>query len=746
MGNRVSARVLAVSIALSGAASAQQDGLLALSFDDGVQGLPTGVEISTQFPAPDFVEGISGTAWRSDGFSSYVSSDFDADDTSDLSVSLWVALESYPSDLEVTVDRLTPSSFINQAEKRRGFDLFVDTFGRWGVWVQTTSGRKEVVAPDVFPLYQWAHAGFRFSASDGILELVLNGDVVAEQRVPSRARIRGANRSLLVAKGWRDQSILNFRINGLNGVFDEIRVTTAQTQLTDFKIAYDARATDAGDAWGALQVPESRFAADHLRPRYHAMPPANWTNEPHGLVFANGRYHLFYQRTPNGPYKTQMHWGHMSSADLVTWKHHRDALWPTLQTDSFGFDMKGIWSGDVIFENGTAYAYYTSVNHFGTYNPGVAVAVSSDPNLEYWDKRGPILDTTFVEDFRDPYLWKEDGVWHMIIGAALKSGGGLDYYTCTNKSARHCWEHQRDFLNGFTFRDLDVGSIIWEMPVFEPLTEDKHLLLVNPIGGDVTKYGEPSTRAIYWIGRWVNGTFIPDTITGKPQDLLPGQLAPTVARLEDGTLVAIGIVDERRTPQAQEDAGWAHTFSLPREWYLMADGQTLGQRPYKVLSELREEAVPVTDVVSAYVEPTLVANPGAQAEFVVTFEPGSDGARGVIVAATADGEQRTHLYFDPETNEIVLDKSLSTTTNDAEGPQILRGAYDITAFGEPDKWHVFVDGSVVDVFINDAAATSFRIYPSRADATILGVYANGNPIVPNSVAAWSLRNDVMRWE
>ena len=123
----------------------------------------------------------------------------------------------------------------------------------------------------------------------------------------------------------------------------------------------------APDASASLRVPDSRFATDWLRPVVHAMPPANWTNEPHGLVrVGNGGgddWHLFYQRTPNGPYKTLMHWGHMVSRDLVAWQHLPDALWPELQSADFGFDMKGSWSGHVIVDGGKAFAFYTRVNH-----------------------------------------------------------------------------------------------------------------------------------------------------------------------------------------------------------------------------------------------------------------------------------------------------------------------------------------------------------------------------------------------
>lgn len=703
-----------------------------------------GVEIETQFDAPDFVPGIGERAFRSDGFSSSAKAPLDLGDAQNFTVSMWTALESYPSDHETFVENIKPASFINQATKNRGFDIYIDTYGRWGARIETTSGRVKLEAPDVFPVYAWAHIALRFDAPGRKAELLLDGNVVAEKRISSSARLKPASTDLQIARSWEDTGFLVFMINGLNGAFDDVEVLREAKSVAEIKDQYDAMQAELPDAWASLIVPETRFANDHHRPRYHAMPPANWTNEPHGLVKANGRYHMFYQRTPNGPYKTQMHWGHISSEDLVTWKHHRDALWPELQSKNAGFDMKGIWSGDVIFEGGVAYAYYTSVNHFDSYNPGVSVAVSTDPELEFWEKRGPILDTTYVEDFRDPYLWKDDGdTYHMIIGAALKSGGGLDYYTCTATGKATCWEHQRNFMTA-RYGDLDIGSIIWEMPVFEKISDEKYLLLVNPIGGKVSKFGEPSTRAVYWTGKWEEGQFTPDSTVNKPQDLLPGQLAPTVARDADGQLVAVGIIDERRSPQSQEDAGWANTFSLPREWYLLSDGRTLGQRPLAALASLREENVELAPLSESYAETTLITDPGLQAEMLVEFSDSTTGAFGVVLASSADGSEQTVIYFDPATNEIVLDKSRSTLSSEGEGPQFLRGDYDIAAYGMPLKWHVFIDGSVIELFINGSAATAFRTYPTDPAATQIGIYSGGETVLKD-LKVWRLKDDVIRW-
>lgn len=669
------------------------------------------------------VAGIEGFAWRSNGYSSFLSASAQFDGDRFIGAVMWVALESYPSDNEAPVRNARPSSFIVQQDDGHGFDLWIDTYGRWGARIATTSGRIELVSEDPFPLYAWSQVGFGYDPATGTASLFLNGKAVAQSAGERAFAWRPAHASVMVARPAELASLLNFDINLLNGAFDQIVVTQDAEKWTN-AIAWKPH--NLPGAQESLRVAGTRFASDHLRPRFHAMPPANWTNEPHGLVLLNGRYHLFYQRTPNGPFKTQMVWGHMSSTDLVHWTHHRDAIRPTLQTPAFGFDMKGIWSGDVIVDRNIALAFYTSVNHGPreAYNPGISIAISNDSMLREWQKRGPVIDTRHVEDFRDPYLWQEGSAWHMIIGADFRDGGGLDYYTCNDiADFMHCWTRQKRF-SSVPFARMDVGSAIWEMPVFESIA-GRHLLIVNPIGGKVAKYGNPATRGVYWLGTWADGLFTPDAAQPRNLDVLPGHLSPTVARMPGGGLVGIGIVDERRTPQAQEDAGWAHTFSLPREYYVNAAG-VLGQRPLAALASLRGAPQDVAVRLGGQA-PTFFADPGHQYEATLNFRA-ADGPFGLVIMGNPDGSEQTTLRYDPATREIVLDKSRASTSGTDEGPLVLREAFDVAAFGDPQDWRIFVDGSVVDVFIGDGAAFSFRSYPAKASSTRLGVIGAGGQV------------------
>ncbi len=714
-----------------------------LNFDQLAQGvLPAGASIQTQFALPDVVPGVTGTAWRSDGFSSYAEAALALNPSVGFTLSLWVALESFPSDREVPVKELSPSSIAQQADGDAGFDLHIDTYGRWGFRIATSAGVIRVPAPRRFPLNRWVHLLASVDTATGAVSLYQDGALLGRGQGAPGMSLRLVRTPLQLATPAVLAKILQFKINRLNAAYDLVAVYPQA--LSDMQRALlPGPSADVPDASPSLRVPESRFAGDHLRPRVHPMPPANWTNEPHGLLRVGDLWHLFYQRTPNGPFKTQMHWGHMVSRDLVSWGHLPDALRPELQSDSFGFDMKGIWSGHVIAEDGKAFAFYTSVNHgdrLAASNPGIAMAVSVDGELRDWRKLGPILNTRDVKDFRDPYLWKEGDTWHMLIGAALEAGGGLEYLVLKPGEQAGRWQRQRRFMEP-SYRVLDPGSEIWEMPVFERLADGLSILVVNPIGGKISKYGEPATRAVYWTGKWADGVFKPLFRTPKNLDLVPGHLAPTVGRAADGRLRAIGIIDERRSPPSQERAGWANTFSLPRVWFLMPDQQTLGQAPAPELLALRGERSLARTDMRLGSEPVSLAKGLHAYELLVEFDAAGLGAGELVidVMASDDNRECTRLLFDPTKGRVTVDKSRSTLSTEGEGPQLLAGPYDAEAFGPLRTVRVIVDGSAIEVFVNDAAAYAVRSYPSLAASTHLRISTTAARAVTTGVQLWPLR-------
>lgn len=131
--------------------SASQAGpVLQLGFDGAAEDARARFE--GRFPQPELVPGVSGKAWRSDGYSSDVSVPLSLAPDRGFTIMFDVALESYPSSLEQPADRIMPASFLNQAERHKGFDVHIDTFGRWGTRLSTRKGALEAQAPGVFPL------------------------------------------------------------------------------------------------------------------------------------------------------------------------------------------------------------------------------------------------------------------------------------------------------------------------------------------------------------------------------------------------------------------------------------------------------------------------------------------------------------------------------------------------------------------------------------------------------------------
>ncbi|WP_111643310.1 GH32 C-terminal domain-containing protein [Marinimicrobium alkaliphilum] len=699
----------------------------------------TDYAVENQFMAPELVPGVDGSALRTDGFSTWISTNINLAIQRTMTVESWVALESYPSDHEVPHAHLSPSSFINQRSSATGFSVDINTFGQWEFRFFVSGNEYSLFVEEPFPLYEWTHIAAVIDTPNGNARLYLNGDQVANEAVPVDSTINLANVPLVIGKSNDDTYMGIFLVNALNGAFDETRIYPGARTSAMIQEEYSTRVSAASDPMTeALVVPESRFANDLQRPRLHAMPPANWANEPHGLIEVDGRYHMFYQRTPNGPFKTQMHWGHMVSDDLVSWEHDQDALRPTLEdSPTQGFDMKGIWSGDVVYDQGTAYAFYTNVNHSSSFNPGIAVAVSDDDDLRHWEKLGPIIDTSSVQDFRDPYLWKEGDTWHMLIGARISGGGALDYYRSTDLLN---WTRRTGFTGSVAFSQLDIGSDIWEMPVFEQLDGDTYVLVVNPIGGQVSKYDQDKpTRGVYWTGRWDGNRFTPDYLTPKNLDVIEGHLSPTVTRRDDGLPVGIGIVDERRSSQAQLDAGWTHTFSFPRQWYLMDDRETLGQRPIAELEALRvadSHSQTAPGSVSGQQDPGIR---GRMKEIIVEVDADSaQGQYGVIIASSADGAERTRLFYDADSQQVVLDKTRSSFSDQVEDKRFFRGDYDEAAFGKPERLHIFIDHSIVDVFINDSAAFSFRIYPEGEHSDHVYLLSQQGETTFLNVESWDL--------
>jgi sucrose-6-phosphate hydrolase SacC (GH32 family) len=261
------------------------------------------------------------------------------------------------------------------------------------------------------------------------------------------------------------------------------------------------------------------MATEQFRPEYHFTPQQNWQNDPNGLLYYGGQYHLYYQHNPFGDQWGNMSWGHAVSHDLLTW-HELPVAIPSGDTD-------WIFSGSaVVDENNTAgfgygpegrppiVAIYTDANKLEP-EQEQAIAYSHDGGLTFTKHEGnPVLDIDDPE-FRDPKVfWDEDqGHWTMAVARPLIRE--VEFYSSDDLKT---WSHLSSFgPEGATGGIWEVPDLI-EMPVDGDPNNTKHVLIVNLNPG--SPYGGSGVQ--YFIGEWDGTTFTAENSGGT--GAVPGEI------------------------------------------------------------------------------------------------------------------------------------------------------------------------------------------------------------------------------
>ncbi len=484
---------------------------------------------------------------------------------------------------------------------------------------------------------------------------------------------------------------------------------------------------------GGQEVPEEvgpsrELAADAHRPRYHFLPPANWMNDPNGLIQWRGRYHLFYQHNPFGPLWGNMHWGHAVSDDLVHWTHLPLALAPTPGSP----DEDGCFSGCAVVDGGVPTLVYTGVRGRDQLP---CLATSDDDDLRTWhkDPRNPVIPARppglDLVGFRDHAVWREDGVWYQLIGSGIAGVGGaaLLYRSPDLRD----WEYLGPLLVGDQDRTEPFHTgIMWECPDFFPLGE-KHVLVVS--AWDSTREHRLH-HAAYMIGTYRDHRFVPETEgildTGghfyAPQTLLDDR----------GRRLMWGWLWEGRDNRALEEAGWAGVMSLPRVLSLRDDG-ALGIEPVPELALLRGAEHRLEEVaLAADAEVPVAGVHGDCLEIVAEIAPGGASVAGLTVRRSPDGAEETAIVYDCRSGRLTLDCERSSLSVAVDRP--VHGAALPLAPGEPLRLHLFLDRSVVEVFANGRARITDRIYPTRADSRGVRAFARGGRATLTAFNAWAM--------
>lgn len=663
---------------------------------------------------PENVTGAVGSALRFDGYTSHVTAelgDILPADSKTMTVSVWVAVPCYPIiQIDTDTSEKTPIITCLNKDTKSGFGFYLGFDGKYafntyvGGWPVTI----EVGTP--LPTYEWNNLVAVIDCENRSAKLFNNGVEVGSSR--ANGSISMSTSPFYMGQGTETRMNGPFELMSFNGLIDDITVWDEAKSLTEIQTWKAENTPD-------LNIPASRFADDLLRPRFHGMPAAGWTNECHGMYYSDGRYHLFFQKNADGPFMARLHWGHISSENLYDWREEKIALAP-----GDWYDIKGCWSGcvfsDDIITGGTPNIVYTAVDYSKAM---IAQASPLTGELNNWVKNtgNPIISNRpngLSDDFRDPYFFRHGNDAYIIIGSS-KNGIGTTTLHRYN-SASGMWSNNGDIF--FSGNSASVDGTFWEMPNITEMPNGKWLFTATPLG---TSQG---VHTLYWTGNIASdGKFVPDANSTKPRLVEMnshdgfGLLSPTIYRHENKTIV-LGIVPDKLPAVTNWRLGWAHCYSLPREWTLTDDGSLL-QKPFEGLTGLRTSTIfSKTDFeISGVLD--LAPVDGREVEICGTFEVGtSEFGFNIFKSGTSEGK----IFYNPTSGELTADFSnLTRLTND-------NGVYDgiyrcvlpeKPAVGEKLKLNIFIDHSILDIFINDKWATSIRVFPTDENADGIEVFS-----------------------
>ncbi len=476
------------------------------------------------------------------------------------------------------------------------------------------------------------------------------------------------------------------------------------------------------ESWAIRQ----EMTADQQRPTYHFLPPSNWMNDPHGLVKWQDQYHLFYQYNPHGPFHGSIHWGHAVSDDLVHWRDLAIALAP----EPGSYDQDGCWTGYFVNDNGLPTLFYTAA-----YPQSVAAAVSHD-DLQTWEKipENPLIPGPPDEigvlaggHFRDPFIWREGDGWKMLVASKIEGVGGQILIYHSNDLRQ--WEYQGIFLGG----DAQVTEpfwqgTMWECPNLLDFGERQVLLL------SVQATPSDHLYAVYFTGRREGNRFEP----ANSRILVHGgsHYAPQVKQLEDGRWLLFGWLPEGRSQQACLEAGWNGSMSLPLILDLLADG-SVSVNPAEELEILRgahwgQEAI----VLSGDTEYIVPDTKGRALEISAEFIPEADAEFGLKVLCAPGGEEQTRIVYKSASGQIFVERGQASLDQRADS-NVATMPVSLAA-GEPLRLRLFVDHSILELFVNERLCLACRVYPTRDDSEGVRLFSRSGTIRVANLNIWQM--------
>ena len=487
---------------------------------------------------------------------------------------------------------------------------------------------------------------------------------------------------------------------------------------------------DSALCWEEMKLSDEFDVSNRekYRPVYHFSPAYGWMNDPNGMFYKDGVYHLFYQHNPYGSMWGNMHWGHATSTDLVTWEHHGDAISP----DALGT----IFSGSCVvdkdntagFGAGAVIAFYTSASDRQVQS--MAYSLDNGKTFKKY-ARNPILTST-QRDFRDPkVIWHEDTKkWIMVLAV----GQEMEIYSSADLKS---WTLESKFGEG-----QGAHGGVWECPDLLELpvegTELKKWVLVcnlnpgGPFGGSATQY---------FVGTFDGKRFVNESpaVTKWMDWGKDHYAAVTWSDAPDNRRIAIAWMSNWQYANDVPTSQYRSPNSVPRDLSLFTvDGETyLQSAPSPELLKLRDISKKRSFKVNGTrtIKDMIAGNEGAY-EIELTIE--NQYADVIGFRLYNDKGEEVDMQYDMKEKKFSMDRRKSGDVGFNENFPMLTWTA-IESGKDELKLRLFVDKSSVEAFVDGGRfVMTNQVFPSEP-YTHIDFYSKGGAYKVDSFVIYKLK-------
>ncbi|MGL4336501.1 MAG: glycoside hydrolase family 32 protein, partial [Turicibacter sp.] len=423
------------------------------------------------------------------------------------------------------------------------------------------------------------------------------------------------------------------------------------------------------------------------------------------------------------------------SEDMVHWQELELAL----ESEKGKIDQDGCWSGTCcVDECGIPTIFYTAGDDRQYPNQMVAIAKSDylksgDVKLTKWQKQNhPIVKQTqevgWFGEFRDPFVWKEDHSWYMLIGTGDANNGGGNAVLYTSVDMQD-WIY-RGFIMNYDFLLCQEVGHVWELPVLLPIRNSENEITKHILCFCSCQIDDDVVETYYFEGHWdkENYQFVPDHVLPKLIDLGYGTFTGGSGFVTiDKRSVFFTIAQGKRHFKEEYCSGWAHNGGLPIELFAHEDG-CLGVRPIKELENLRckkhldIESVSLHDVNEQL---KLIKSNMLELKVTVVLDQSEFG-----LGVCYDEGKRLHVYYEKQFYKYGVRNELGEIGR-------YRGEIDMVEVNSNKlTFTLYLDHSMVEVFLNEKKSMTLRQYSNQNNRN-LKLFGEANQLI-EKIEVWEL--------